>query len=228
MNFRDLGGLPTEEGVIRERLLFRAGDLAQTTPKDAECLARTLDVRTYLDLRTDADIEREGAPQALVDMGIQWVRLPVDLGDDLFVQSAERGAEAWGGLYVRGLSRFQETWLRLLRILTEAEGGVVFGCVAGKDRTGIAAAMLLTSLGVAEEVIVEDYAKTTAGLAPHVDRWGYLWGDDPVKREQIVADYFTARPDAMRMLMGELREKKEALLEEGLVRKLRQRYVRAP
>lgn len=226
MNFRDLGGLPTSNGVVRERLLFRAGDLALTTEGDAALLSERLGVRTYVDLRTDSDIDREGEPKALVAAGIQWVRIPIDLGDDEFRQAVNPGPAEWGALYVRGVRRYRDKWLQLLGILAEAEGSVVFGCVAGKDRTGIAAAVLLSCLGVPEEHIVTDYAKTTEGLAPFVERWSYLWRDDTDRRQRMIANYFIAHPEAMQMLLESLRESVETFVEPSLVEVLQRRFVK--
>lgn len=52
-----------------------------------------------------------------------------------------------------------------------ASGPLVFHCAGGRDRTGIAAALLLSSLGVDDETIARDYARTGDLLQPHVDRF---------------------------------------------------------
>jgi hypothetical protein len=56
--------------------------------------------------------------------------------------------EHWTELYLKVFAQHRATWIALLRGAAEAEGPLLFGCTAGKDRTGIAAAVLLRSLGV--------------------------------------------------------------------------------
>jgi protein-tyrosine phosphatase len=48
----------------------------------------------------------------------------------------------------------------VLSAIADAEGGVIFNCHAGKDRTGITAAICLLLAGVEDRDIIDDYAKT--------------------------------------------------------------------
>lgn len=59
----------------------------------------------------------------------------------------------------------------LLETIAEADGRVLFHCAAGKDRTGIAAALLLDLAGVDDETIIEDYTLTEQLLAPLKEQW---------------------------------------------------------
>jgi protein-tyrosine phosphatase len=82
---------------------------------------------------------------------------------------------------------------------------LVFHCVAGKDRTGVLAALLLTVLGVPDEQIVEDYHRTDLATHAWFARQRRL-GQDPAEAlADVPAVLFEAKPDTMRALLDVLR-----------------------
>ena len=75
---------------------------------------------------------------------------------------------------------------------------------AGKDRTGILAALILGSLGVAHEDIVADYALTEAGMA-RMRAWSEVNFPEASERmKDVPSAFFAARPEAMRGLLAQL------------------------
>lgn len=70
-------------------------------------------------------------------------------------------------------------------IADAAPGGVLVHCHAGKDRTGIVTALVLSLLGVDEEVIADDYALTSLNLEPLILEWLDSLTDDPGERERL-------------------------------------------
>jgi protein-tyrosine phosphatase len=172
LNFRDLGGYAGRDGrTVRWGLVFRSDALHELTDVDRARL-QAIGLRAIYDLRKAH--ERVRQPTALVvdEVGHRDVHLPVDddpaaePGPELLDQildgslpEADDGfmADIYADILLRGAPVFG----RLLTHLTEDDGlPALFHCAAGKDRTGLAAALLLAVLGVDESVILEDYELT--------------------------------------------------------------------
>ena len=163
-NFRDLGGYHTAGGgQVRWGLVFRSASLHRLTDADLITLDR-LGLRVVYDLRGDE--ERERAPSVLPD-GVRCELLPIggtaaktkELTDLVL---AGRLAEVPPDFLVRIYDAMVDvaagTFGRLLTGLAEPEGlPALFHCHAGKDRTGIVAALLLLLLGVDERTVLDDY-----------------------------------------------------------------------
>ena len=188
-NLRDLGGWPTRDGGrVRRGQVFRSAALHGLTPADIVAL-RGLGVRHVVDFRGEA--ERERWPTRLRD-GVTIHELTIqptigaslrDLVADPNATSADVVAvmRAAYGAYVTDWHHRYRAMFDLL-LPDSAEAGapapLLFHCTAGKDRTGVAAMLLLAALGVDDEVIHDDYlatnrlwrrdAEVSAGLTPVV------------------------------------------------------------
>ena len=108
---------------------------------------------------------------------------------------------AYGAILVEGGPRFGAA----LGVLADAEAlPAVFHCAAGKDRTGLLAALLLGALGVAHDDIVEDYALTSATMERFI---AVMTAEDP-EAAQAFADtppaFFAADPAAMSLVLADL------------------------
>lgn len=178
VNLRDLGGFPAREGRIRHGRVFRSGMTHHITKRGLEALAGTYGVRRVFDLRAPEEIEKSGrAP--FEDAGIAWHHLPV-LGTftlrpeerkDALRRFAE-GEASWGTHYVELIERWPHSYRDLFSEMGSSEGlPAIFHCSAGRDRTGIAAALLLGLLGVSDDDIAADYASTGTHLRPHAKRF---------------------------------------------------------
>jgi len=162
-NFRDLGGYRTRDGrTVRWGLLFRSGSMHMLTPADYSYLGR-LGIRTVCDFRDSR--ERATRPAA-------WPadRAPRVLSDDYALDlsslkldaaatppTAEQARRAMTALYPAMLDRFNGQYRRMFAELLAGHAPLAFNCSAGKDRTGVGAALLLTALGVPRETAIEDY-----------------------------------------------------------------------
>ncbi len=196
-NFRDLGGIRVRGGAVKAGRLFRTAHLSYLDARLAGELARVHRPRTYIDFRTDEEIARDGRPASLVALGVRWERKPFDLSDETFrsVRLPEPGD--WSGLYGRAFERLRPVVSSAVESVLSAEGPVVFGCWAGKDRTGMVAALVLSLLGADDDAIAEDYARTTAGLAPLEDEFAFLARDKP----ELFPVYFRAYCEAPAAVM---------------------------
>jgi protein-tyrosine phosphatase len=169
LNARDLGGYPTLDGAqTRARSLVRADDLAQLTPEGVEALRR-YGVETILDLRWPEEAARYPSPvaAALPRVRYERVSLLTHTEDEWRLRSRDVSKELWkcGALeHVRAELR------EVLAVIAAASPGpLLFHCVAGKDRTGVLAALLLALAEVTPAAIAADYAQSSENL-----RAGYL------------------------------------------------------
>lgn len=170
-NFRDMGGYATTDGRrVRWGMLYRSGSMAEITTADYDYLAR-LGIRIICDFRTGS--ERRQEPYGWLDAARidYWTRdYEMSVGElgkvKLYAMSGPQTADIMTGFY-RRLPVEQAPALReMFRRLADGQVPLVFNCTAGKDRTGLAAALILTLLGVPRETVVADYAATDRYLEP--------------------------------------------------------------
>jgi protein-tyrosine phosphatase len=164
-NFRDLGGYPARDGMItRWHLLYRADGLHRLSESDIETV-RALHLHTVVDLRSHAEIDKWGTfPQEAIE--VTFTHHPVidstwEVADDDTRTDHEFLVWAYRDMLAVGAPRFATAIEQL------AEPGAlpaVFHCAAGKDRTGLLAAMVLESLGVPRQVVLADYELTVEGM----------------------------------------------------------------
>lgn len=167
-NVRDLGGLPTADGrrTVMGRVL-RADDLGLAGPAAWERAAAD-GVRRVVDLRFPDERERRGSPTTLevVPVSVLGERDPV-YWEMLHAERDRVGEVGYVALsYASFLDRHAALFGEAVTaVATAPAGAVVFHCVAGKDRTGIVAALLLRLAGVPVDAVDEDYALSEACLA---------------------------------------------------------------
>ena len=164
VNFRDLGGYRNGSGqTVRWRRLYRSDALQDMTQADTALAIDKLNIGLVVDLRNSDEAERDGRGP-LPGAGTDYRHIPL---------LEERGFPPFTGQDV--VERLSTTyqWLAhnsgarvatAVNAIAEAEGGVVFHCSAGKDRTGLMAAMLLEVLGVDAETIEADYLLTNEAV----------------------------------------------------------------
>ena len=170
LNFRDLGGYPTADGRrVRWGLVFRSDGLDQLTDADLDRL-RGLGIRVVHDFRFE--LERQRRPSRLPEDGSILVE-SLAIGGDASQERETLDLVMSGEITEIGMDFMVETYLemvdsgapafgRLLTSLAEpARLPALFHCTAGKDRTGLAAALLLSLLGVDDETVLDDYELST-------------------------------------------------------------------
>lgn len=234
-NLRDVGGYATRGGaIVRTGLLYRSTALNRLTDEDAAAVHR-LGIRTVYDLRTA--FERTAEPDRLPP-GIEYV--VADVVDSHAVGSPThlfglldspqaarealgdgKGAQIWMEHYrllVR-LDSARASYGRIFRDLaTGAHRPALVHCSTGKDRTGWAAAILLTLLDVPYETIMADFLRSTSYIEPLVqpvlDRFAAQGGDPDLLRPifSVVPAYLDAGFDALATAYGGI----EAYFAEGL------------
>jgi protein-tyrosine phosphatase len=162
-NVRDLGGLPvTGGGRTRRGVAYRASTLQEATAEDTAQLVEVHGIRTIVDLRLPDEAAREG--HGLVgEAGLRIVNLPVRKAETTLLDVVVPDARTTdlGVLYEQLLVGSTDSLVATARLLADpAQGAVLFHCAAGKDRTGVVAAVVLDAVGVPEDAIVADYVLT--------------------------------------------------------------------
>ncbi|MGB7053104.1 MAG: tyrosine-protein phosphatase [Acidimicrobiales bacterium] len=199
-NFRDLGGYPSRDGRhTRWGLLFRSDTLHELTQADVEVI-RGLGLTTVIDLRTPKELARTGrgllgpepigfhhlsvlgdgtaageprvdgadgpradgprADAGKYDTPGEAMAAPAPVGEDLSAR------------YRWYLDVGRESLTEALTLIGDPSRlPLVFHCAAGKDRTGVLAALVLDLAGVDHQIIVEDYVITAGRMEPILDRF---------------------------------------------------------
>lgn len=172
-NVRDLGGYPTRDGqVTKHGVLVRAGTLSDIT--DA-AQARLVDygVKNVIDLRDEWEVQTypDASARSVV---MRYRNLPF-IGDRLTQDAAWKAEaeqhETMFELYCYWLEHCQPQIKAIVSAIIDSEPTTLYHCYAGKDRTGIISALILGVVGVPEEVIVQDYAETTARIQHLIAAW---------------------------------------------------------
>ncbi len=168
-NTRDLGGLATQAGQqTRWQSVIRSDHLGRLTPAGDAALIN-YGVRTIIDLRSPQEAQEEPYPfsSATTDSNKPcYLNLPLE-NYEPHVSELIRQATTRAEVYCLNLDHYPEAVARVMEAIAHAQpGGVLVHCHAGKDRTGIVAALLLSLAGVPLEMIAADYAESQARLWP--------------------------------------------------------------
>jgi protein-tyrosine phosphatase len=210
-NVRDLGGYVLGDGrSIRWGRLLRGDGLHHLTAADLDALA-PLGLRTVVDLRTPGEVEERGTfpidrmPVQLVHHPVidsTWNRDDVPRFAGAEQPEVEFLAWAYATMLAEGGPRFGAA---IRRLAVPGALPAIFHCAAGKDRTGILAALLLAGLGVDDDVIVADYGLTAAGIE-RMKEW--LQANRP-DRAMALAEapsvFLAAHPEAMQRTLESVR-----------------------
>lgn len=232
INFRELGGYLTEDGrKIKWHKLLRCGSMAQLTKNDVDYLDQ-YGVRYIIDLRSPE--ESNYSPDKYPDKAQYFQDTVYPFSFSLFknlgiINNMRLGASNMDfgrQTYLQMLldPHAQAAYRKMFNVLLEndKEGkSVVFHCIAGKDRTGVAAFLILSALGVSEKQIVEDYLYTNLFF----DNYSSETINDALESESqteiaqrlnsktaVIAETIKVLPKACRVVSGSV----EKFLEEKL------------
>ena len=202
-NIRDLGGYATTDGsTVRWGTLYRADGLHRVPASAAPGLG-ALGWRTVLDLRTTAEVD-DGA---FLAGGTEVIHLPIlrqtwGIPEDLDVDPVAFLSTH----YLHMLDEGREAIAAAFTVLASTSRlPAVFHCSAGKDRTGVLAALLLSSLGVPDDTVAADYHLS----APAVEQLvAWLRATRPDLTEEMARQpkaYLSCPPEAMHTFLDALR-----------------------
>jgi protein-tyrosine phosphatase len=172
-NFRDVGGYRTREGrIVKHGVMYRAGTLGRLTPA-GQARFESLRTAAVIDLRSTDERSRDGNAAWLRARPGYWARdYGISMGD---LARAFGNPSQLTAVRVRALmtDAYRTMWKEqapsyrmLFSRLLDSKGPLVLNCTAGKDRTGIGTALVLTTLGVPYETVRRDFLLSNAGVNP--------------------------------------------------------------
>lgn len=192
INFRDLGGYQTDDGrKVSWGQLYRSAQLDRLSEQGVRQLA-ALDIKTVIDLRFAEESQRYPTIRAAVpnaqllawndpqfaDAKRQDQVMQTSWKDSLETNDPLQVREAMRVNYPQKLYSHRLIFRAMLQRLVDQKTPLIFHCAAGKDRTGVAAALILSLLGVSEELIVEDYLLTQGLMPSLIENWVAGGGSD--------------------------------------------------
>lgn len=244
-NFRDYGGYAADGGTVRRGLLYRSGQHVKATDDDLEAL-RALDIRTVIDLRgiTERELNpcrrHEGwAGEVIAHDGETTSSPPhMDIGPE--TTTADYARDRMLAVYTRMPANpaMHAMFGRYLNALADNDGASLVHCFAGKDRTGIAAMLLLHILGASEddqreEFLLTNKAPTLAVLraqsVPAMEaRIGRTMDESSVRALlEVHEDYLERFHETVREMSGSLDAwlESEIGIDDALRERLRAKFV---
>ena len=221
-NFRELGGYEADEGKhVKWGQIWRGIPTSQLTGDADRKLLDSLGLRLILDLRSTEEAQK--APDYVPDGArlVQICGLCAEDGheiafspDDIAALMKGQKENADGSFFVQAMYERMlfgnKAFRELFRALEAGETPILFHCSAGKDRTGVAAMLILLALGASDETICADYLQTNvcrkaeieARLAEHADEIA----KDP-RRENFYRSAAGVSPEAAPFVLRTIREK---------------------
>jgi len=185
INFRDLGGYQSDDGrQVKWGKVYRSAQLDRMSSEGVRTLSE-LGIKAVVDLRFSEESKKYPTMQEAVPLAemLSWHDEFQDDGDNrasamqmswkdsLDSLDPQQVREAMRINYPQKLYSHRAIYRKMLLRLAHDKTPLVFHCAAGKDRTGVAAALILSLLGVSDQQIVEDYLLTQNEVANLLDSW---------------------------------------------------------
>ncbi|MBC1590632.1 tyrosine-protein phosphatase [Listeria welshimeri] len=226
-NFRDMGGYESKNGQhVRWGKLYRSSNLVHISKEDTELLQK-LHIKWICDLRSSSEVKAQPTPAI---QGVLNKHIPIGTAKNeettLPITNDQAIYEPLMGesyrVFVQSMEGFKEIFDEILK---DAESGVpfVFHCTAGKDRTGVLGALLLTLLDVPEKTIFDDYTITNRYQDEILAEMGGIISLFANGSEKIDLETFRpmaeARPAYLEIAFDEMRKQfgsVDKYLEEGI------------
>ena len=214
VNFRDLGGYQAVDGRrVRWGKLFRSDNLGRLTDRDVVFLQK-MGIQLVCDFRTPAEIKK--LPDRYpADPDGQSLRLPIRHGESDPADTFERikkGDIDWMTEaymikgYIKNIDHFAPLWATFFKTLAEPSNRpLVFHCTGGKDRAGVAAALILLALDVPEETVIRDHGLSNLYIAAVLESIYDRIRTMGVNPDSISA-YFTAPQNAIISVLEHLKK----------------------
>ncbi len=215
-NFRDLGGYAAKDGrTLRWRRIFRSNHLGKVTDGDIAVL-RELGLKAAFDLR---GVE-ERIPDACRIDGINVHSLPIEPVTMVVIrerlangtlttgETMDIMRDSYRNYVLQNTPRFRQLFAHLV----EDHAPLVIHCTADKDRTGFASALILYALGVADDVIVQDYLLTNKYYLRDTTNAGQLPEEVRAGLQTVHETFLAAAFEAVRAGYGDI----DSYIESGL------------
>ncbi|KAJ3312356.1 hypothetical protein HDU76_002903 [Blyttiomyces sp. JEL0837] len=184
-NFRDFGGYPVGNGVwVKTGVLYRCADPGKATEAGLHTM-KALGIKTLYDLRSRPELEKNPPKPELSSHGMsrQWTPVFTDVDYSpaalglrwkLYTEGPDGFSKAYKQILNTGATAFKSILIGIAEMVNNSNAtaspssAVAIHCTAGKDRTGVIVAVLLSCLGVDDNIVCHDYA-VSEGLLKYTD-----------------------------------------------------------
>ncbi|MFI9835020.1 tyrosine-protein phosphatase [Streptomyces sp. NPDC051913] len=216
-NFREVTGISTPTGPLRRGVLYRSGWLMPASQKDLDVLGQQLGLARVYDLRRAREVEPDLVTR-LSAAGVRHESFPLRRSDG----PPEPGTDE-SALLTGAFAAARPDLAALVCALARDDVvPVVVSCVLGRDRTGLAVAVLLGLLGAPDQEIAQEYALTSEAAAPAQWSRRLRWE----RGIDAVAELGRTRPEAVHRLFASVRSRygdlEHALAPFGVTRQVRE------
>ena len=207
-NFRDLGGYssyPTQKKV-HWGMLYRSAEIDKLKPCSRKEL-KNIGIKTIIDLRSSVEANR----QSPLQQEFKVIHIPIPTGDMEYILKGVQEQKIKSDTVYRIveqmnrelINNYTKEYRRIFDILLDKNNyPVVIHCSSGKGRTGIVSALVLASLGVDEDIIMEDYRLSNDYFnIPAASRYAYQL---PARSQEAITTLFSAREDFLNAAIEEM------------------------
>ena len=221
LNIRDLGGIPLKDGrYVKKGLLIRSSAPAFFTEEEMEPV-RALHLKTIIDFRSEIGSKTKPDPQvtgadyfnkcAAFQNILDDLNSPADLGSLIFDEDQKGNAvDVLVSSYSASLAFSNKSFRFMFDRLLEGKAPLLFHCANGKDRTGVAAMLILLALGASEESVKADYLLSNVSRKAEIDAL--------MKKFQLISDLSSSARSLITMFEGVLPESADMMMTEILER----------
>jgi protein-tyrosine phosphatase len=212
INCRELGGMPLAGGkTFRTGLFLRSGS-PEWLSQEQYNKVKGYGVKTVIDLRATDELKGTGNPFEK-DPDIKFYSIPLLNSDpngpeDKTIEYIR--THTLGDYYVIIGEEMGERLAEIMRVLLNNDGLLLFHCAHGKDRTGVAAMLILLALGVSEEIAKADYLQSNVSRKQRIDRL--------MKQYDFVSSWMAEARSLLTMIEGVLPESADMMMSEILER----------
>jgi len=214
VNFRDIGGYKTESGKrVLPGKVFRSDELSELSDTDLLTL-KEIGLRWIFDLRNKREVSKK-MDRIPPDAPFEYAHTPIYEKEPkreylpIILFKRHKLGEALAERYFYMIEKRAEAFGKILSYFADPKNfPIVYHCTAGKDRTGIITALILSILGVPEETIVADYSLSNLGF----DHYFKEFVEDQRHAAMGVRDeefqgFFVVQPDWIKNILDHLHEK---------------------
>ena len=239
INFRDIGGYKTKDGKeVKWGKIFRSAEINRLTTSDLEKLA-SLKIHYVLDFRGPAEVAAGADKIPNTSIRISLPAGSEEVGDKSKMFKSMSTATVGDSImlpFYSNIDAFPKRYKPMFEALlnNSNDSALVYHCTAGKDRTGIATALILYALGVDEQTIKNDYLATNYYRQSDNVRMRKMLMDNYHLKEAVVDDvlgvkeiYLIATFDAIQNKYGSVDKflQSEMGLNKSNLKKLRQKFL---
>ncbi|MEN8706493.1 MAG: tyrosine-protein phosphatase [Nocardioides marinisabuli] len=199
LNLRDVGGLRTTDGrTVRPGVLLRCATPAFVDAEQVARLVEELGVATRVDLRSEKEAAEATSPAF---DAVAAEHLEVHAGPARWDFDSAHQSDWVAGHYLRFTEHSADSLVGFARLVADpARTAVLAHCTAGKDRTGTAVALTLAAVGVREDDVVADYARTEQAMPLLREQFRQLPSYQE-RLEALPAEAFGSTPETMRRFL---------------------------